>query len=130
MLRNPLKMFTSLFHQYRYSLVEDQTSLYDAWMLQDSRSKGENIPPGCADPKLLQYKNICSIGNQLENLYERTLAENIHTIFMDDIKKDPEKVCVNICKFLEINQDNGNFPTKNERKKNKSDVIKYFLRKK
>ena len=107
MIRNPIEMAPSLHSQNtRGSLEkEDLKNFKDAWYAQKFRKKGERIPRRCNAPKKLQYGEICRLGEQLERLYTYVPRERVHTIFLEDMKKDALKVYRDTLMFLGIPYD-------------------------
>lgn len=117
MLRNPIELAQSLHQHYVHALYEDQSDFEAAWRLQDSRIQGRNIPRLCRQPKLLQYRNICMLGAQVEialNIFDRN---NVKIIFFDDFIANTSVVYKEVLGFLEIEDDHRKeFPRINEGK--------------
>ncbi|MEQ8731987.1 sulfotransferase [Roseitalea porphyridii] len=102
MLRNPVEMAPSMHGQIVFNADENITSFQQAWKLDPSRERGENIPARCSDPKLVQYRLTCTLGEQLARLYDTVGRDRVLTIFMDDIKADVRKEWVRILEFLGV----------------------------
>ena len=65
MLRNPVDMAHSLHWQAVFSGDENAEDFEQAWRLNSKRENGQDIPPNCRDPKTVQYRRFCSLGEQL-----------------------------------------------------------------
>lgn len=102
MLRNPVEMAPSLHWQIIFNGDEDVKSFEKAWKLDPSRERGENIPARCQDPKYVQYRLTCNLGDQLARLYETVARERVLTIFMDDMKTDVRKEWARVLDFLGV----------------------------
>lgn len=102
MLRNPVEMAPSLHWQIVFNGDEDTESFDEAWRLDPSRERGESIPARCGDPKYVQYRLTCNLGEQLARLYDTVGRDRVLTIFMDDIKADVRKEWARILEFLGV----------------------------
>jgi hypothetical protein len=126
MMRNPIDMFVSLYYNRLWRSSEDaKNSIEDAWNLQESRKKNRNIPRRCRDPKLLQYGEICKLGEQVERVLRLLRREKILFIFFEDFKNNTKEVYRKTLSFLNLVEDSKEvFPVINKRR-----IIKYeFLR--
>ena len=54
MIRNPLQVVVSLYWQFVYGHEENAKSFHDAWVLQDKRKQGQEIPTIIDEPSRLQ----------------------------------------------------------------------------
>ena len=100
MLRDPVSMYFSLHQELLYGGNEDEHSALVAWELQDERRKGNKIPLGCSDPRFLQYGKACSLGEQLNFAMKKIPSQQIHYVFLEDIKKDPDSEFKKVLDFL------------------------------
>ncbi len=124
MLRNPVDMIYSLHSQLLYNFMEDIKDFNAAWLMQEQRRSGNNIPKGCKDPALLQYAEIGLYSKQIKRLKEIMPAEQILIILFDDFVKCPEKVYNQVLSFLNIDQDGRcDFPKINENKICRNDKL-------
>lgn len=105
LVRNPVDMVYSLYNHLQFLNVEDCQSFSDAWALKDARADGKCIKPGCTDPASLSYGKIGLLGEQVERFYAKVPASQRLVVVMDDLKKDPESVWVNVLKFLGVADD-------------------------
>lgn len=102
MLREPLQMFRSYYQQMLLHSYEDASSLKEAWHLQDSRRRGEGIPRHCREPKMLFYRDIVSLGAQVQRLYEAAPREQVLVLFHEDLVANPDRVYRDTLKFLNL----------------------------
>jgi hypothetical protein len=105
MLRNPLELLRSLHQHYLHALYEDQADLEAAWRLQEQRRESRQIPRLCRQPKLLQYRELCLLGEQLERVYRIFPKEQVKVVFFDDFVQDTAGVYREVLAFLGIDDD-------------------------
>lgn len=124
MLRNPIDMFESLHAQALYNRYEDQTDPEAAWDIQKIRADGHMIPKTCPEPKVLQYKAVVSLGQQMRKLYTHFPSEQVLPIIFDDFKKDPGVEYNRVLAFLGVEKPHPQaFAPVNERKKYRSEWL-------
>lgn len=105
LVRSPLSMLPSYHLRMRFLLQEDQEDFADAWNLEESRKRGENIPKRCLDARLLQYSDAARFGVQVEQLFQVAGRERSHVIVFDDFKADPLKAYLKVLEFLGVDYD-------------------------
>jgi hypothetical protein len=109
MIRNPIEMFFSFFSTLFIQLVENQKDPQRAWELQENRAKGKSIPLGRKHSELLQYGQICKLGEQIERLFENVPnKKNIIIIEFEEFKKNTKKCYEDVLVFLGLKTDNKN----------------------
>jgi hypothetical protein len=114
-VRNPVDMAYSYHARLVYLLDEDERDFERAWELQPARARGERVPRRCRDVGSLQYRAMCSLGTQLENLFEQVGRERVHVIVFDDLVQNPVKLYRDMLEFLELRYDGRTrFERKNE----------------
>lgn len=129
MLRNPLEMAHSLYLQYLWAGQENQGDFRAAWELQKPRAHGKQLPILCKDPLLLQYKDICSLGTQLERLFNTVKNAKLHVVLYDDFTSNPKHVYRDVLKFLDLADDGRSiFETYNRRRKAKWSMANRLFR--
>lgn len=101
-LRNPVEMCQSMYYQHRQNGEEYLETFEEAWKVQEEREKGKYISKSCRCPGRLIYGQVCKIGTQLKKVTQIIPDEDLHIIFLDDIKGDSQKVFNEITAFLEI----------------------------
>ncbi len=129
-IRNPVEMAYSLWLQYIRSGLEFETENFlKAFSFSDERNKGNlvKINPIVGKkyhPVIFNYKKLCSLGTQLEALFDLIPRERLHIIVLDDIKENPRREWVKLLSFLGICDDNReDFPVYNEQLVPKSKVL-------
>lgn len=114
-VRNPIDMVYSYHARLLYTLDEDEADFGRAWSLQDARARGERMPKRCREPLLLQYRAVCSLGEQVERLFATAGRERCHVVVFDDLAADPLKVYRSLLEFLGLDDDGRTeFRRKNE----------------
>ena len=131
MLRNPVDLVYSYHSQLLYNIgEEDETDFEKAWHLQNLREKGQNIPPLSRNPATLQYKNIGSLGTQIEKLLHIFPKEQVKIIIYDNFKDSTKSVYEEVLAFLEIPSDCRNdFPQINKNRKHRISLLGKFTEK-
>jgi hypothetical protein len=119
MLRNPVDLaFSWHSHHLRWKINEDVEDFKTAWNLQDTRKNGKNIPSTCRDPKLIFYKDIALLGEQMKRLLSLVKHEQIKVILYDDFKTNTAEVYRSTLAFLGVKDDNRqSFPIVNSNMK-------------
>lgn len=114
MLRNPAEMAISLHNHHVRYLVDDIRSFSVAWEKIAQRRTGLDIPAGCRAPLMLDYESLCRLGSQLVHVYELFPKGSIYPIFLDDLKRNPRQVWMELQSFLAIDDDaRETFPAEN-----------------
>lgn len=106
MLRNPLEQAISWYGENVKQGREEITDFYKAWCESDTRKTDSLNRINNIDPILLNYKAICSLGSQLQNVYKYYDNNKVHVILFDDLVTNPKEVWMNLLKFLKISDDN------------------------
>jgi hypothetical protein len=127
MLRNPIDLVEAFHAQMRYALAEDQPQLAAAWDLQDERAQGASLPPGCPEPKLLQYRRVALLGDHLRRLLADVPSEQVHIVVFDDLAQDPRAEYLKVLAFLGL-EDNGrvDFPSVNARRAHRLRLVSWL----
>lgn len=107
MLRNPIDMAYSYHSQLCFNGVhhEDVNDFEKAWSIQKERKDGFSLPKNVIEPQVLQYKEICSLGNQVKILLDRVNSDKIQFILFDDFKLNTESEYNKVLDFLNIEKD-------------------------
>lgn len=113
-LRNPVDMAWSLHGQQLVASNEDIGDFERAWHAQSARAEGRDVPSSCVDSRLLHYGAACKLGEQLERLYKHCSVDQVHPIFLDEIKADTSAVYRDTLTFLGLEDDGrDSFPVVN-----------------
>lgn len=102
LLRSPVEMLRLMYMYNRLRGYEDAETLEKAWLLQDRRRRGLDMPRGCPEREFLQYRAVCALGRQLQLLYERVDSERILPIVLDDLLTNPHEELRRVFCFLEL----------------------------
>lgn len=118
-VRNPIEMAPSLHAQQILSAMETIEDFAEAW-----RMSGAWPPPTGSgrrtvyDEKLLNYKEVCSLGAQLERLLRTVPRERVHVVVFDDLRAAPRREYLKVLRFLGVPDDGRRaFPAHNPRQK-------------
>lgn len=124
MVRNPIDMAPSLHRQLLFARYEDEPDFEKAWNLQESRRRGQHIPPGCRAPAFLQYAESCRLGSQIQRLLNIFPASQLKVIVFDDFIADTGKVYREVLDFLGLPDDRReDFERINEAKRFRSERL-------
>jgi hypothetical protein len=104
LVRNPLDLFVSYHNENFRMRREDICDVEEAWQLQEARSHGEAIPPGCPDTAMLQYREILKLGKQIKALFEVVPADQRLVLLFDDLKSDSAGTMKRILRFLQVDE--------------------------
>lgn len=98
MLRHPIDLAYSFHGEMVSQGFEPESDFERAWDLQDSRLATPE--PACPVPRLLQYRDIASIGTQVSQLVRRAPRGSVCCVTFDDFVADPEAIYAHVCTFL------------------------------
>lgn len=101
-LRDPVKMVQSYYMQAYKSLSEDKPDFWQAWASQTARADGLDVPRYCGDARTLLYKDVCSLGSQLERLLTKVPRDQLLWYFMEEVSRDPAEIYRRILEFLGV----------------------------
>lgn len=129
MTRDPVDMALSLHHHNRRVLHEDEPDFERAWRLQEDRAAGRSLPSTCTEPVFLQYRDVCSLGTQLNRLYAQVPHGRVLHILLDDIKRDPGQSYRQVLDFLGVPDDGrAHFPVANKARGHRSRAAQRVIR--
>lgn len=109
MVRNPIDLLRSYHFRLLYIMEEDCWDFQEAWERQESRARGENLPPLCRDPRLLQYKEAGKLGKWVEQLLNIAGRDRCLILVFDDFKHNPRETYQQVCQFLGVEDDGRTF---------------------
>ena len=89
MLRNPVDLVHSYHSRLLFYRQETEADLNRAWILQDVRRDGQQIPWTCSDPKMLDYREVGSLGRNLAAFVNAVGRDRCLWLFFDDFLSDP-----------------------------------------
>ena len=105
MLRNPVEVSHAYHMEKVFNCFEDVEDFETAWRMQARRSKGENLPAVCPEPKELQYREIAAIGTQLLRVQRIVPTEQLIVLFHEDLVERPRQLWLALEGFLGIEDD-------------------------
>lgn len=129
MLRNPVEMAFSLHAERIRHFDEDVMSFRDALDLEPLRAAGQCVPRECPEPKLLQYRWFCMLGEQVDHAMQRIPAGRLHLVFHDDFERSPMREYRRVLEFLGLPGDGRTeFPRINARRRFRWPALELGLR--
>lgn len=105
MVRNPIEMAYSLWEQQVFAGEEHISDFEEAWHLSEERSARRAITRWTREPKLLDYKSVCRLGEQLQRLFNVVPKDRVLVLVLDDIKTDPRSQYLRVLDFLGVPDD-------------------------
>lgn len=102
MVRDPIEMFVSWHNENLLSLDEDEPDPIKAWRLQAERASGRRVPKLCKEPAFLQYREICSLGHQIQRLFSKVPAGQRLVLTLDDLILAPSETYARVTRFLGV----------------------------
>lgn len=106
MLRNPVDMAYSLHSMLHFLGQEDDFDFSRAWNLEEERRQGRSLPSRrWIDAKCLQYKAVCSLGTQLERLFDKVDRTRVHVELQEDLQTDVHGVYKRVLYFMDVPDD-------------------------
>jgi len=127
MVRNPCELVYSVHSQLLYLLDEQEKDFEKAWMLQNERSKGINIPKKTREPFFLQYREIGMLGKHIERIYDIFPRDQIKILFQSDMQDDVHSIYYEVVQFLGLPPfEPTEFPVLNSNKEHRSRILAHI----
>lgn len=124
LVRNPVDMFLSWYHQRYATEKEMYQDPEQAWRAQADR-EADNTP----DARLNMYGPFCKLGEQLSRLYAVAPKEQVLVFTYDDLQANPRKVYTQTLDFLGVADDGRNdFPVVNKSRATGSELLHKLIR--
>lgn len=105
MVRNPIELCLSLHARWHELLWEDEPSFEVAWALQERRARGERIPRHCKDHRVLLYRQVARLGEQVERACALIPPRQRLVIVFDDFRGHTDSVYRRVLDFLGLPDD-------------------------
>ena len=105
MLRDPVELACAQHSEMLFNCNEDVEDFLRAWDLQEVRKQGHCIPLRCRDPKVLFYRDIASLGWQVERLLEIFPRRQVLFVWTEELRADPGRVYRQVLSFLGVPDD-------------------------
>lgn len=100
MLREPVEMMYSLYHQFRYDGNEHLPTFEEALAAEDDRRAGRCIGRQAYFPQGLLYREAVSYTEQVRRYLQIFGRERVHVILYDDFAADPAGAYRRTLEFL------------------------------
>lgn len=126
-LRDPVRMFPSLHQQNFYGQFEDIADAEAAWHKQEARYRFGLKPSLCPDIRMLYYKDVCSLGNQVDRLLSFKKREDVLILGLSEFSMSPDSVYKKCLNFLGLDYQEVPLVTKNKGKNIKSRNVQKSL---
>ena len=122
------EFFIPSFHQQLlFTLDDEMEDFNEAWALSGRRPP-ETVPATCRDVKVLDYRKLGRIADQLDRYSALFPGDRIGIVRFDDWVKDPRSMYVKILAFLGLEDDGrDDFPPVNQARFHKSRSLARFL---
>ncbi len=105
MVRNPIDMAYA-FHEEQLVLGNEHIRDFaKAWALSEERAQGREVTRWCREPRRLDYKSVCRLGEQLQRLFTIVPRERVLVLVLDDIRENPRREYLRVLRFLGLVDD-------------------------
>ncbi len=101
-LRNPVDMVYSLHNHWLWNLNEDIESFEEALAAEDSRRRGQRVPPHAYFVKGLLYREVPLYYDQVKRFFDVFGRSRVKIVLFDDLKRDTSAVYRDVLDFLEV----------------------------
>lgn len=129
MVRNPVDMAYSLHEQQLVAGNEHIEDFEKAWQKSEHRASGKEVTSWCREPRLLAYKEVCKLGDQIARLYDLVPKDRVKVVVLDDLKQNPKKEYETVTRFLGVENDGrSEFPAQNTAKRRKSKLLRRVMK--
>ena len=129
MLRNPLEVVYSHYHQLLYIGNEILPTFEEALAAETDRANGMRVPEQCDAPFTLQYRGIAKFGTQVRRYLETFSRDRVHIIIYDDFKRDTQTEFSKVLDFLGVSQElEISFDVINANKRVRSRWLQLFIK--
>jgi len=129
MLRDPVEVLHSLYHQFRSDGNENLSTFQSALANQDDRRAGRHIARRTYFRQGLIYDEVAGYTEQIRRYFEVFGRERVHVVIYDDFKAETEVAFARVLDFLEVDSTKiGNsFNIINENKSVKSRFLQAVM---
>ena len=102
MLRNPVQVAHAFHAECLFSYIEREPSFEEDWRLQTARASGKQLPANCSAPQFLQYGQVASYADQIQQFFDRVPQSQRQVILYDDFRLDNAGVFQDVIEFLQL----------------------------
>ena len=103
--RHPVEMVQSFHLRLLYLLDETVEDFASAWAMQESRARGENIPPLCRDPRMLQYSEMAQFSTHLQRVFDVVGRDRCMVLLFEDLLNSPRETYLDLLEFIGVDDD-------------------------
>ena len=130
MLRNPVDMLYSLYHQLLFEGDEYLTSFELALAAETDRKRGMNLPNRMRGVvESLYYRETVRFSDQVERYFDVFGRDSVNVIIFDDFKQDTAAAYRQTLEFLDVDPDfSVDFVRINANKSTRNPLAKQVLR--
>lgn len=105
MLRNPVDMLYSLYHQFRFDGNEHLPTFEEALAAEPDRRVGRRIRRRTYFKQGLAYRDCARYCDQVQRYFEAFGRDQVHVITYDDFASDPQDTYDQALEFLGVGAD-------------------------
>lgn len=128
-LRNPVEMLYSLYHQLLYNGDEDLPTFEAALDAEEDRKNGRRIPTNAHVVHSLFYTDIGKYTNQVRRYFDTFGVDRVHVITFDDLIKDTSRAYRETLEFLGVDPNfRTDFNVVNPNKRVRSEFVRRWIR--
>lgn len=130
MARNPVELAYSLHSQNIVDANEDELSFEKALSLEESRTKGLNLPKGIDPVRSVFYSQAADIYARVKKFQDHFGKDNVWVGLQEDLKNNPSGLLKDLEQFLELPHfPDYDFTKQNENKSVKNKSINHLIKK-
>ena len=127
MLRDPVEMVCSMFHQNVSNGNEDLTDLAEALAAEPDRHRGERLPARAPYPPDFHYFESARYAPQVARYFEQFGRERVLVLLFDDLKTDTAAVYRRTLDFLDLEDFQVDFSVVNAKRAIRNVTLRRFL---
>jgi hypothetical protein len=126
MLRDPVEMLFSLYHEFRWDGNENLPSFEAALAAEPARLAGRLLTRRTYFAQGLVYRRVARFTEQIRRYFDAFGRARVHVVLYDDFAADPAAAYRNLLSFLELEADKNQprFPVINGNKIVKSSLLR------
>jgi hypothetical protein len=102
MLREPVEMLYSLYHEFRYLGDEHLPSFHQALGAEPDRRAGRRVCRRACFAQGLVYRETARYADQVKRYFDTFGRERVHVIIYDDLATQPSRVYLETLQFLGV----------------------------
>ena len=128
MLRSPIEMMNSMYHEQRFHGYEPLATFEDALVAEQDRKAGKRIPDTVYILESLFYREIAQYTVHLQRFFDAFGRENVQVILFDEFVRNTREIYQQTLQFLEVDPHfETEFPIRNMSKMPRSRWLRDFL---